>query len=461
MDGSTTRTETAATADPSSVSDVLYLIAARQDDTICPELVQTLNDAYICYLRGDLQDGLDSISAVENELDPTLPAYDDVRALRLFLLGMADQRPGRWTTEKVERAQEESGSYRVVALCVASNDYWYSGRLFKGLRSNHSAVQHALTGAATWRLYSGMLLAKKLSDIHISDQAARIIANLQGLVDSSGLHAFESIPEALRSLLLLQSGQYDRAIESAAAAIRVAELRATIVGMKLARSVSATARLALGDLDGAAADLASFHAIPDCYALPDSLARAAFVEIALIASRDGPRAAAQRIHAQWHLLGTDSATFVEDPTRPAWLVSVAQRACDSALAEQALAAIERLVTNNEGVSPLETAAGHARTVYKGEEMEVPSILDAAAGPRTGLPRRQSPSPSGQPRLRSLSRREDEVARLVGSGLTNIQVANQLGLSPHTVNFHLRNIFRKLSISTRVKLGHIVAQSDRS
>lgn len=45
-------------------------------------------------------------------------------------------------------------------------------------------------------------------------------------------------------------------------------------------------------------------------------------------------------------------------------------------------------------------------------------------------------------------------------MTNQQVAKQLDLSPHTVNFHLRNIFRKLSISTRVKLGPIVAQFDR-
>ncbi|MFD0381534.1 helix-turn-helix transcriptional regulator [Streptomyces stramineus] len=45
-------------------------------------------------------------------------------------------------------------------------------------------------------------------------------------------------------------------------------------------------------------------------------------------------------------------------------------------------------------------------------------------------------------------------------MTNQQVAKQLDLSPHTVNFHLRNIFRKLSISTRVKLGPIIAQFDQ-
>ncbi|URN13519.1 helix-turn-helix transcriptional regulator [Streptomyces radiopugnans] len=40
------------------------------------------------------------------------------------------------------------------------------------------------------------------------------------------------------------------------------------------------------------------------------------------------------------------------------------------------------------------------------------------------------------------------------GLTNRQIARELELSPHTVNYHLRNVFRKLSITTRVKLGVI-------
>lgn len=50
-----------------------------------------------------------------------------------------------------------------------------------------------------------------------------------------------------------------------------------------------------------------------------------------------------------------------------------------------------------------------------------------------------------------------MARLVAYGLTNRQIANELTLSPHTVNFHLRRIFQKLSISSRAQLGHFVAQ----
>jgi DNA-binding CsgD family transcriptional regulator len=56
------------------------------------------------------------------------------------------------------------------------------------------------------------------------------------------------------------------------------------------------------------------------------------------------------------------------------------------------------------------------------------------------------------RLSLLSDPERDVARLVGAGLTNRQVARRLFLSPHTVNYHLRGIFRKLGISSRVELA---------
>jgi predicted ATPase/DNA-binding NarL/FixJ family response regulator len=48
----------------------------------------------------------------------------------------------------------------------------------------------------------------------------------------------------------------------------------------------------------------------------------------------------------------------------------------------------------------------------------------------------------------LTQRERDVLRLVAQGLTDIQVAEQLVISPRTVNFHLTSIYRKLQISSR-------------
>jgi len=51
----------------------------------------------------------------------------------------------------------------------------------------------------------------------------------------------------------------------------------------------------------------------------------------------------------------------------------------------------------------------------------------------------------------LSRREEEVARLVAEGMTNRQISNELGLSEHTIRNYLFHVFDKLGISTRVEL----------
>jgi DNA-binding CsgD family transcriptional regulator len=60
-----------------------------------------------------------------------------------------------------------------------------------------------------------------------------------------------------------------------------------------------------------------------------------------------------------------------------------------------------------------------------------------------------PTPTGWDRL---TEREQAVARLAGKALTNQQIARRLGISAHTVNFHLRQIFRKLEIGSRVSLA---------
>lgn len=51
----------------------------------------------------------------------------------------------------------------------------------------------------------------------------------------------------------------------------------------------------------------------------------------------------------------------------------------------------------------------------------------------------------------LSKRETDVVRLVAEGLGNREVAQQLGLSEHTVKNYLFNVFDKLGISSRSEL----------
>ncbi len=58
---------------------------------------------------------------------------------------------------------------------------------------------------------------------------------------------------------------------------------------------------------------------------------------------------------------------------------------------------------------------------------------------------------------SLTDTERRIADLVAQGLSNRQVAGQVFLSTHTVAFHLRHIFWKLDVSSRVQLARLVAE----
>lgn len=51
----------------------------------------------------------------------------------------------------------------------------------------------------------------------------------------------------------------------------------------------------------------------------------------------------------------------------------------------------------------------------------------------------------------LSKREMDIVRSVAQGLTNREIAEQLGLSPHTIKNFLFRVFDKLGVSSRVEL----------
>ncbi|HVF99216.1 MAG TPA: LuxR C-terminal-related transcriptional regulator, partial [Chloroflexia bacterium] len=51
-------------------------------------------------------------------------------------------------------------------------------------------------------------------------------------------------------------------------------------------------------------------------------------------------------------------------------------------------------------------------------------------------------------LSSLTPREVEVLRLLARGLTNVQMAEELMVSRHTVDVHIRSIYGKINVHSR-------------
>ena len=76
-------------------------------------------------------------------------------------------------------------------------------------------------------------------------------------------------------------------------------------------------------------------------------------------------------------------------------------------------------------------------------------------------RRTQPGKADGSGVESLTARELEIARLVVDRKTNPQIAEALFLSPKTVETHLRNMFRKLDVSSRVEVARTVEHADRA
>ena len=95
------------------------------------------------------------------------------------------------------------------------------------------------------------------------------------------------------------------------------------------------------------------------------------------------------------------------------------------------------------------------TVATDPARDLQTLIDPAV--RTGHRTRSERPSSG---WASLTETELTVANLVTQGLTNRRIAERIFLSTHTVAYHLRHIFVKLNITSRVDLARLGAEMSR-
>lgn len=204
-----------------------------------------------------------------------------------------------------------------------------------------------------------------------------------------------------------------------------------------------------------------------------------------------------------------------DPSCTPALVRLATRAADPARARATVAAARRLADLNPTVASLRGAADHAygllhndldalraavqrlrdspRPLARASAAEDAGMAEHAAGNgsaaiellesaldtctacgdrrsvnrlerrlRTLGTRRRVAAPKSRSNsvLSGLTEAELRVAHLVAEGQSNRQVALGLSISTHTVDSHLRHIFGKLSIRSRVELTRIVVADEK-
>jgi DNA-binding NarL/FixJ family response regulator len=85
--------------------------------------------------------------------------------------------------------------------------------------------------------------------------------------------------------------------------------------------------------------------------------------------------------------------------------------------------------------------------------------EVVLGPQlaTEVMHRLHPSDMTFPRLRTLSEREREVLRLVGQGMTNEEIANELVISPKTAKNHVGRMLHKLQMHTRTQAAALAVR----
>ena len=101
--------------------------------------------------------------------------------------------------------------------------------------------------------------------------------------------------------------------------------------------------------------------------------------------------------------------------------------------------------------PVGPAAAQCEAIYDGDDL-------VGALVRFTLPPPGDPAVDGHAGWARLTDSERSVAKFVAAGFTNRETAAELFISPHTVDYHLRHIFRKLDIDSRIQLALIVERS---
>ncbi|HUB69598.1 MAG TPA: helix-turn-helix transcriptional regulator [Acidimicrobiales bacterium] len=158
----------------------------------------------------------------------------------------------------------------------------------------------------------------------------------------------------------------------------------------------------------------------------------------------------------------------EDPDGAVILVQSAIAVGERERAQALVARLEKGAAAHPHSARLAGATSYCRTLLQRDSARPPAPAQPPA--RTIAPlvplalvpaRAPSPGSAAGQRLSfgwdSLTGTEYRVAALVALGLTNRQVAREAFMSRHTVDSHLRHIFRKLGIGSRVQLARLVVE----
>ncbi len=384
---------------------------------------------------------VDSLS--DDELSRRLDAAAWLAAAELYLdlYAEADAHASRALT--LARASGQGELFRVLYQILGR--VWYvRGKLAEATELLDGAIEAArLAGnaqALAGSLFNRSVVAVAVGDLDVAVTTAQESVDLTHDLDEGFVAAWAAVRLASA---LLATGQTAEAVQLLLGSAGGEELT-LIPGGWRAYCLELLTRcwLALGRRDEAERAAASAEARAATMPLPLAAAWAQRAAAA-VALHDGDPARG----AALALASATAAEQVQAPIETALSRTVAGRALAQAgERDRAIAELQRAATELD-------ACGALR--YRNEaERELGKLGHRAH-------RRTRPGKTDAAAIESLTERELQVARLVVDRKTNAQIAAQLYLSQKTVETHLRNIFHKIDVSSRVGLARAIERADRA
>jgi DNA-binding NarL/FixJ family response regulator len=100
--------------------------------------------------------------------------------------------------------------------------------------------------------------------------------------------------------------------------------------------------------------------------------------------------------------------------------------------------------------PAQVVVAQLQRIEQGEPALSPSIAARVLQHFRNQPSTRADDPVEDASVQQLTERELDVLRLIAKGFKSSEVAELLGLSSHTVTGYVRDIYRKLGISSRAE-----------
>src|SRR5262245_53792462 len=381
-------------------------------------------------------------SLSDDELARNLAAGARLAGIELYLDRYADADAHGTRTLSVARATGQ-GEHFLVLVQVLGGAWRQRGKLAEAGEILDGGIEAARllgnTHALVWSLSGRSSAALRMGDLELALAAAQESVDLSR--DEGSFHSAEAAADLAAALL--ETGQAERAADLLLGSVGGEDL-VRIAGSPRARFLEVLARswLTLGRREEARRAAASAESWASAVQLPMAAVWADRATAAVSLHDSEPARAAELARA--------SATRADGAGAPV------EAALSRLLAGRALAG----AGNGTGALGELELAGAAF-----ERCGALRFRDEAERELRKLGRhiyrRTRPGKADTTGIESLTARELQVAQLVVERKTNPEIASELFLSQKTVETHLRNIFRKLHVASRVELARTVERAERT